>query len=135
MFSFNYAGKKITHDDLKDGKLGNLTVTVKTKKYDKYDAEEWVLWFENTGNSDTEIISGICDCDTVFPFEIDKSKRKTWGYIPDKNDLCVISMNGMVESDRYWENAAECRSEFAFNYDYLCKMPEKTKSFANRGGR
>ena len=135
MFSFNYAGRKITHKDLHNEKIENLTVTVKTKKYEEYDAEEWVLWFENTGNSNTEIISDICDCDTVFPFEIDKSQRKTWGYIPDKSDLCVISMNGMVESDRYWENAAECRSEFAFNYDYLCKMPDGTKSFANRGGR
>ena len=34
-FSFNYAGKKITHKDLKDGKIGNLTVTVKTKKYEE----------------------------------------------------------------------------------------------------
>ena len=135
MFSFKYAGRKITREDLKDGKIGNLTVTVKTKKYDKYDAEEWVLWFENTGDKNTEIISDIYDCDTVFPFEIDQSQRKPWGYIPDKSDLCVISMNGMVESDRYWENSAECRSEFAFNYDYLCKMPDGTKSFSNRGGR
>ena len=134
-FSFNYDGKKITHTDLKDGKLENLTVTVKTKKYEEYDAEEWVLWFENTGDTNTKIISDICDCDTVFPFEIDKSQRKTWGYIPDKSDLCVISMNGMVESDRYWENSAECHLEFAFNYDYLCKLPNGTKAFANRGGR
>lgn len=138
MFSFNYAGKIYTEGDFQTGKLKTdkqLSVSVEKVEYSEFDAYESLLWFENTGDSDSAVLSDINDCDMVFPFEIDKTKRKPWGYIPDKNDLCVISMNGMVEAERYWENAAECATEFTFNYDYLCKLPDGKKSFENRGGR
>ena len=138
MFSFNYAGKKYTADDFKGDNLkidNQFTVSVSKIEYNEHDAFESLLWFENTGLFDSAVVSDINDCDMFFSFEIDKTKRKPWGYIPDKNDLCVISMNGMVEADRYWENAAECATEFAFNYDYLCKLPGGKKSFECRGGR
>ena len=138
MFSFNYAGRNYTAADFENGKLktdNQLLVSATKVEYEEFDAYESLLWFENTGDSDSRVISDIKDCDVVFPFEIDKTKRKPWGYIPDKNDLCVISMNGMVEAERYWENDAICTSEFMFNYDYLCKLPDGKKSFENRGGR
>lgn len=134
-FSFNYGGKSITYKDLKDGVIDkNLSVTVKTHKYNEFDAIEWVLWFENSGEKDSKIISDINDCDMILPFDIDRADRRSM-YIPKKTDLCVVSMNGMVESDRYWENARECFDEYTFNYDYLYKLPHSTKKFANRGGR
>ena len=134
-FSFNYGGKSITYKDLKDGVIDkNLSVTVKTHKYDEFNATEWVLWFENSGEKDSKIISEIKDCDMILPFDIDRAYRQNM-FIPKKTDLCVVSMNGMVESDRYWENARECFDEYTFNYDYLYKLPHSTKKFANRGGR
>ena len=143
-FAFLYDNKSLSECGFSREVKGDTTiyafedgfkVTNIVKKIDEFEAKEWVNWFENTGDSDSRVISDIKDCDVVFPFEIDKAKRKPWGYIPDKNDLCVISMNGMVEAERYWENDAICTSEFMFNYDYLCKLPDGKKSFENRGGR
>lgn len=134
-FSFNYDGKKFTYKDIKDDIIDEtLTVSAKIEKYIEYDATECVLWFENVGDKDSKVISDINDCDTVLPFEIDRTDRRDM-YIPKKTDLCVISMNGMVESDRYWENAEECAIEYTFNRDYLYKLPNNKKVFANRGGR
>ena len=143
-FSFLYNEKQLDECNYRSELNGEATVydfesglnvTNIVKKIDEFDAYESLLWFENIGDSDSGIISEINDCDMVFSFEIDKTKRKPWGYIPDKDDLCVISMNGMVEPERYWENAAECATEFTFNYDYLCKLPDFKKSFECRGGR
>lgn len=138
MFSFKYAGKTYTAADFDNDKLkidNQFSVTATKVEYNEYDAFESLLWFENNGESNSLVVSDINDCDMIMPFEIDPAKRKPWGYIPDKEDICVISMNGMVEAERYWENAAVSATEFTFNYDYLCKMPDGRKSFKNRGGR
>ena len=137
MFSFRYAGKRITRKDFENSSFKidhELAVTFCETEYQKYNASEWVLWFENTGDRDSRIISDICDCDTVLPFGINREDRRDM-YLPKKSDLCVISMNGMVESDRYWENAGECADEYTFRSDFLYKLPNGKKSFANRGGR
>ena len=138
MFCFHYAEKPYRADDFENGVLtvdDKLSVSVHKTLYDEYDAYESLLWFENKGEKNTEILSDIFDCDMLLPFGTEPSKRKPWGYIPDKNDVCVISMNGMVLSDQYWENAKECAEEYILNHDYLCKMPGGRKAFESRGGR
>ena len=110
-----------------------VTVTMQKNEYIEYDAVEWVLYFENKSDKNSGIISDIFDCDTLLPLEYPESK--TPGHMPKSEDACVITMNGMVAGEYYWENDKVSASEYGFNYEYLDKAPNKTKSFANIGGR
>lgn len=138
MFSFNYKNEKVTGENLKDGILKldeNLQVTFNRTEIQEFDAYTTLLWFENVGKVNTEIISDICDCDTILPFDLSAFKPKRYDFVPDKNDMCVISMTGMVDQINYWRNTLECPKEFSFNRDYLPKFPGAKKCFENRGGR
>ncbi|MBQ4629363.1 MAG: alpha-galactosidase [Clostridia bacterium] len=133
-FSFLYYGKQYRATDNGITNLGNgISVTMAKKEYLKYDATEWVLWFENKSDKKSGIFSDISDCDTLLPLSIPQGKRP--GYMPKEGDACVITMNGMVYGGYYWENDKVSASEYGFNYEYLDKVPNKTKSFANIGGR
>jgi hypothetical protein len=55
--------------------------------------------------------------------------------MPKEGDACVITMNGMVAGKYYGENDKVSATEYGLNYEYLDKAPNKTKSFANIGGR
>lgn len=137
-FSFRYDGNKFDGSNIRNSHITldkNTVISFEKKEYTEFNASESLLWFENIGNGNSGIISEVNDLDMVLPLGIDVSKRKEFGYIPDKNNVCVISMNGMVEAERYWENAGECAKEYIFNHDYLCKLSNMTKSFENRGGR
>ena len=48
---------------------GNLTIKVETAYYGNYGAYEWTVYFENTGNADTGVISGLKSADMVFAGE------------------------------------------------------------------
>ncbi|MBQ3529350.1 MAG: alpha-galactosidase [Oscillospiraceae bacterium] len=133
-FSFNYGDKQFVFSaennavyELEKG----VTVQVVCKEYKEYDAVEWVLYFENKSDSNSQIISNICDCDTVFPLTYPRQAKS--GYKPVEGDACVITMNGMVEGRFYWENDKVSATEYNFNYEYLCKTPKK--QFGNIGGR
>lgn len=85
-FSFTYAGKpahvllpewkraeaRTASDDAKrctihwDDPAGGLRVSWQVVQYDNYPAVDWVLWFENRGTSDTEIIENIQSLDVAF---------------------------------------------------------------------
>lgn len=110
-----------------------VTVTPEIKEYKEYDAIEWVLYFENKSDKDSGIFSEICDCDTLLPLELPECKRP--GYMPKSGDACIITMNGMVDGNYYHDNDKVSASEYEFNYEYLDKAPDKTKSFANFGAR
>lgn len=134
--SFNYGDKRYVFSaennaayELESG----ITVCVESKSYKGYDAVEWVLWFENKSYQNSAIFSDILDCDTLLPLEFPKSLNP--GYMPKVGDACIITMNGMVDGNYYWENDKVSASEYGLNYEYLDKAPDETKCFANIGGR
>ena len=135
-FSFNYGEKRCVfsaeNNALYEFENG-ITVCVKSKSYTEYDAVEWVLWFENKSSKNSAIFSDIWDCNTLLPIEFPKPLNP--GYMPKEGDACVITMNGMVDGKYYWENDKVSATEYGLNYEYLDKAPQKTKSFANVGGR
>ena len=119
-FSFNYGEKRCVFSaennavyELESG----ITIQVKARTYSKYDAVEWVLWFENKSDKNSEIFSHIWDCDPLLPLELPKSRNP--GYMPKEGDACVITMNGMVDGKYYWENDKVSATEYGLNYEYL----------------
>ena len=133
-FSMKYNGEIINSAFKREIELeSGVIVTQNIKEYKEYDAVEWVLYFENQSDKNSGIISDILDCDTLLPLEYPIDKNP--GYMPKCGDACVITMNGMVEGRYYWENDKVSATEYGFNYEYLDKATNKTKSFANVGGR
>jgi len=133
-FSFNYGRESYTFE-VEDKKVYSLdkgvNITVEKKEYKEFNALEWVVYFENTSNKNTDIFSNICDCDTMLPLKyLGETKA---GYMPKSGNACVITMNGSVEGFNYWENDKVSATEYNFNYEYLDKI--STKSFANVNGR
>ena len=133
-FSFKYNEKEFLLECNQAHEMEKgVIVTPEVKEYRDFDALEWVLYFENKSDKKSGIFSDISDCDTLLPLSIPQGKRP--GYMPKSGDACVITMNGMVDGRYYWESDKVSASEYGFNYEYLDKAPNKTKSFANIGGR
>ena len=66
-----------------------LKITNIAKKYESFDAYEWVSWLENTSKENTEIISELCDGDFELALgEIKQKARSPW--IPDPDELLKI---------------------------------------------
>lgn len=135
-FSFSYGEKQYTFSaknrevyELEKG----ITVTVLVNEYKEFDALEWVLYFQNESGKDSQIFSKINDCDTLLPLHYPREHR--FGYKPIEGDACIITMNGMVDGRYYWENDKVSATEYNFNYEYLDKAPNTTKSFGNIGAR
>jgi alpha-galactosidase len=131
-FSFNYGDKRYTFSaesnavyELEKG----IKVYLEHKSYNEYDACEWVTYFENASDKNSEIFSDILDCDTTLSLTFPEEKRP--GYMPKVGDACVITMNGAVEGKYYHENDKVSATEFGLNYEYLDKAREKTKGFEN----
>ena len=61
---------------------GGLKITNTAKKYDDFDAYEWVNQFENTSDTPTEIISELWDCNAEFPISHEEP-YKWQAYFPD----------------------------------------------------
>ncbi len=125
-FSFKYDGKKYTKRDFE--KFENkyvlelnkgISVTAVCDKYDKYDAESWVLWFENNSDNDSKIFSEINDCDINYTF-IDPEISKP-GYMPGKAFPCVTKMNGIQDhsNGNYAKNDKNCAVEFTVDDVYV----------------
>ena len=131
-FSFKYNGEVFCAESLPKFEKG-VSVTTDVKEYAEYDAMEWLLWFENKADSDSGIFSDILDCDALLPMTLPTAPRS--GYRTTNGDLCVVTMNGMVEGKYYWENDKVSATEYGFNYEYLDKAPNQTKKFENIGGR
>ena len=135
-FRFTYGEKEYSFSAKNSAKFefeSGVSVEVEAKAYHEFDAVEWVLWFENTSDKNSEIFSGINDCDTLLPLQYPEAKHP--GYMPKKGDACVITMNGMVDGKYYWENDQISATEYGLNYEYLDKSPNKTKRCANVCGR
>ena len=135
-FSFNYGEKKYVLSAENNAVYElekDITVEVICNNYPEFNASYWTLYFENKSDSNSEIISDILDCDTLLPLTFPRQPKP--GYKPVEGDACVITMTGMVEGRHYWENDKVSATEYSFNYEYLDKASNKTKCFANVGGR
>ena len=133
-FSFCYGEKKCVFSaektcvyELDQG----VTVEVICKNYPEFNASYWTLYFENKSGKDSEIISNILDCDTLFPLTYPRQPKR--GFKPVEGDPCVITMTGTVAGWYYWENDKVSATEYNFNHEYLDKSP--TKCFSNLHGR
>ena len=135
-FSFKYAEKEMNFAAM-DGSVYELgdgvCVRVEANKHDKFDAVEWVLYFENNGEKNSEIFSDIWDSNTLLPLAFREAPKN--GHRPTEGDACVVTMNGTVDGVYYWENDKKSATEYAMTNEYLDKTRKKTKSFANIGGR
>ncbi len=136
-FCFKYDGKVIDYNSphSKNGVYEvtkGVYVTLSQKNYDDFDATEWVLFFENKSDKISGIFSDIADCAACFSLEHPKSPNP--GFMPKEGDACVITMTGVIKCENYWDNDKKSAEEFAFNFEYLDKCPEQTKTFANIKG-
>ena len=109
----------------------DVTVEVVCKNIPEFNASYWTVYFENKSDKDSEIISDIWDCNTLFPLTYPRQPKN--GHKPVKGDACVITMNGTVEGWYYWENDKVSATEYNFNHEYLDRT--KTKRFSNINGR
>ena len=86
----------------KDGfKITNIA-----KKYGT--AYEWVSWFENTGEKDTEIISELWDCCILLPLAHEEPLRWT-AYQPEFEERTII----YAPAGSTWR------------YDEFCAFPDR----------
>ena len=109
----------------------DVTVTMVINEYPEYHAAEWVLYFENTSGKDSKILSEICDADVSIKME--ESPWPRGGYMPDKGNLCVTSMNGMVEIKYYRLDDKISATEYNLHDVYMNpRVP--AYSFQNTGG-
>ncbi len=109
-----------------------VNVILKAKEHKEFDSIEWVLYFENTTNKNSQLLSEISDADILLPLDIPPETKP--GYMPKAGSLCVISMKGLVDGSNYWKKDALSASEFEFTPEWLEKGQRK-KSFANFGAR
>ncbi len=132
-FSFKYDEKEFLLESNQAYEIEKgIIVTPVIKEYNDLNAIEWVLYFENKSDKNSGIFSDIFDCDSLLPLKMPDIKRS--GYMPKSGDACIITMNGMVDGRYYWENDKKSATEYCFNYEYLDKTANLTKSFANVGG-
>jgi len=54
---------------------GGLKITNIAKKYEKYDAWEWINYIENISDKPTAIISELWDCNVTLPVEHENHKN------------------------------------------------------------
>ena len=116
-FSFKYNGEQLTGDE-KGICKGNLKVTAEINMLPEYDAEYWTLWFENTGESDTKMISDIWDCDMLLHMP-QKYERKP-GFVAEEGIPGVVTMQGMVPGSAYTYGRNNiCSQEYKLINEYF----------------
>ena len=98
-----------------------LTAVRTVRRFDDFGAEASVLTFENPGDSDSPVISCLCDFDGVLPFGADG--RHVPGYTPEEPRLRVQSSKGSMCS----------ADDFRLSEDFLPAGGKLT--FASSGGR
>ncbi len=109
-----------------------LKITHILKSYDKYDAVEWVTWFENTSNEPSKILKEIYDCDVEIPFEHDDELN--WcAYIPESDkDMKIYSPLGSTwEKKEFYCDVDAFEGNRYINHIY----PNQTKTYKTSGGR
>ena len=107
-FSFKYGGRTVTGCDTVQVDE-RLKVTVETKAYPRYNATEWVLWFENPSGEKSAVLSEIRD--GSFLVSLPPAPPKFAGDVSVPGERAVITMNGCLSNDDYsmrdWVSARE----------------------------
>ena len=106
---------------------GGIKITNIAKKYDKYDAYEWVNYIENTSDKPSEIISDLWDCDCNLPIKYEEN-RKWEAYFPEtKTATKVYEPTGSVWS----KTEFSCDIDLTHDNDRIKhEQRERYKSFA-----
>ncbi len=144
-FSFLYDGKDIFSYNLsvKETKKDNekifeymtedgLKFTHVLKFYKKYDAVEWVTYFENTSDKPSKVLSEIYDGDIDIPFEHDDDLP--WcAYIPERDkDMKIYSPHGSTwDKKEFYCDVDAFEGNRYINHIY----PNQTKTYKTSGGR
>lgn len=139
-FSFKYGGvpfgelkkETVSRGDntayvLEDG----LNVILKSKKYEEFDACEWVLSFEFKGEGRSKTISEINDCD--INVKLPEYVREFLGDRFTESAPKIIKMKGCVEGINYRCDDEASAAEFSFHTDYIWNEGQKLE-YANIGG-
>ena len=109
-----------------------LKVTNIAKKYDKFDAYEWVNYIENMSDTPTGLISELWDCECTLPLEHENPKK--WeAYFPDVNTATKIyaPTGSAWAKDEFYSNIDVIRNNDRINHIY----PGMTKAYSASGGR
>ena len=111
---------------------GGLQITNVAKKYEKFDAYEWVNYLENTSEQPTGILSELWDSDCTLPLA-HEDDRKYCAYQPDpKTATKVYAPVGSVWSQTDFScNVDTMRDARRPNHIY----PGETKEYTASGGR
>lgn len=111
---------------------GGLKVTNIAKKYEEFDAYEWVNYIENTSEMPTDVISELWDCDCSFPMEHEAPYKNT-AYFPDKataTKICVPSGSEWA-MDEFCCDVDKAVLSRRINHIY----PGEVKIYSTTGGR
>ncbi len=125
-FSFLYGGKPYENGN------GPIKTTVVTKKHEKFDAVEWVVWYENTSSENSEKLSQIRDCDVVLP--LPEYVHEFMGFRYTDEAPKIVWMQGLVEGEAYSYDDERSAQEFSFHTDYFHGANVK-HSYENGEGR
>lgn len=109
-----------------------LKVTNITKKYEEFGALEWVNWFENTADSETQIISGLYDCSVTLPMEWEDDWKRS-AYMPNpKTDTVIYNPSGSTFTEKeFYVEIDELEGD---RYRHHI-VPGMTKEYQPFGGR
>ncbi len=135
IFSYRLETKKTVNENeiISEYKADDgLKITNILKTYEKYDAVEWVTWFENTGDKPSKILSQINDCDVELLFDADEEAE--WSaYIPDADKgVKIYSPQGSLWNKKeFYCDVDGFESNRYLNHIY----PEQTKKYKTSGGR
>ncbi len=144
-FSFLYGGKdifsyklNIKECEMNGDKIfeyttdDGLKLTHILKRYDEFDAAEWVTWFENTSDKPSKVLSKIYDCDIDIPFSYDENLH--WcAYIPERDmDMKIYCPYGSLwNREEFYCNVDEFKENRYVNHIY----PNQTHHYKTSGGR
>ncbi len=111
-FSFIYGGKAApdcairTEVKKNDNELtttyyfdGGLKFTNVAKKYGKYGAYEWVNYLENIGDTDTDLITELWDCDVALPLSYCAPTGPSPWFPNTENSTYVLNPYGSAKRD------------------------------------
>lgn len=119
-------GETVSEHILADG-LRISSVFIKTGS-----AYTWVNWLENTGSSDSGLITELCDCDVPIPFDEDK-RPFSKAFVANGADTVVYSPTGSTWDDM--EFCCDVEKISSRNQRFASIYPGESKYYSTTGGR
>ena len=129
-FSFKYGDRPVSGGTSMQVD-SRLKVTVESTAYPKYDAVEWVIWFENPSSEKSAVLEDIHDGD--FVVRLPPPPAKFLGDVSLPGDRAVVTMNGCVTWRDYSASDQISATEFAARTRYFHPRCYKEHEVANIG--